>query len=170
MAGAKQARSKHPGKRGVSGASLLLWAVAAVLAAGLGALIVWGGGHGPKADPDDPAQVALGKKVYDAHCARCHGANLKGQPDWQRPGPSGKLPAPPHDATGHTWHHTDRQLFEVTKFGTKIFASSDYRTDMTGFGDKLGDREIWAVLAYIKSRWPADIRARQRQITERSEQ
>jgi mono/diheme cytochrome c family protein len=30
---------------------------------------------------------------------------------------------------------------------------------MPAFGDRLGDREIWAVLAFIKSRWPAEIRA-----------
>jgi mono/diheme cytochrome c family protein len=28
----------------------------------------------------------------------------------------------------------------------------------------LSDEEIWAVLAYIKSRWPPDIQERQRQI------
>ena len=32
---------------------------------------------------------------------------------------------------------------------------------MPGFAATLSDTEIWAVLAYIKSTWPADIRAAQ---------
>ncbi len=39
-----------------------------------------------------------------------------------------------------------------------------YRTDMPAFERNLTDREIWAVLAYIKSRWPAGIRQRQEAI------
>ena len=32
---------------------------------------------------------------------------------------------------------------------------------MPGFGNALSDAEIWAVLAFIKSSWPPEIRARQ---------
>ncbi len=35
---------------------------------------------------------------------------------------------------------------------------------MPGFPGSLSDRQIWAVLAYIKSTWPADIRAVQEQV------
>jgi mono/diheme cytochrome c family protein len=64
--------------------------------------------------------------------------------------PNGRLPAPPHDATGHTWHHPDRELFEITKNGPAGIAPG-YESDMPAFKDVLNDREIWAVLAYIKS-------------------
>ena len=37
-------------------------------------------------------------------------------------------------------------------------AGEGYRSNMPGFADVLEDREIEAVLAYIKSRWPADVR------------
>lgn len=47
-------------------------------------------------------RIALGKTVYDASCASCHGAKLEGQPDWRNRRPDGRLPAPPHDASGHT--------------------------------------------------------------------
>src|SRR3712207_630865 len=57
------------------------------------------------ADPANAAQVALGRQVYAANCASCHGANLEGQPNWQQDLPAGGRPAPPHDASGHTWHH-----------------------------------------------------------------
>jgi mono/diheme cytochrome c family protein len=111
------------------------------------------------ADPNDPAMVALGEEIYAGHCASCHGAELEGQPDWQRPLPDGGLPAPPHDASGHTWHHPDDLLFGITKFGGQALAPAGFRSNMPAFGDQLGDREIWAVLAFIKSRWPAEIRA-----------
>jgi mono/diheme cytochrome c family protein len=35
---------------------------------------------------------------------------------------------------------------------------------MPAFGQSLSDRDIAAVLAYIKSRWPAEIRERQARI------
>ena len=49
--------------------------------------------------------LMLGETLYAVHCAVCHGANLEGQLDWQTPDENGILPAPPHDETGHTWHH-----------------------------------------------------------------
>ena len=113
-----------------------------------------------KADWKDAGQVALGKRVYANHCAACHGANLEGQPNWRERTPDGKLPAPPHDASGHTWHHSDTQLFDITKRGTAALAGPTYQTDMREFGSLLSDAEIWAVLAYIKSTWPPEIRAR----------
>ena len=67
--------------------------------------------------PENLELVALGKQVYATQCASCHGANLEGQTNWQVRGPDGKLPAPPHDQTGHTWHHSDAHLFELTKYG-----------------------------------------------------
>ena len=106
--------------------------------------------------------VALGAAVYRDHCASCHGANLEGQPDWMARKPDGRLPAPPHDATGHTWHHADEQLFRMTKKGmVPPLAPPGYESDMPAFEGTLTDAQIWAVLAYIKSRWPPEIRARQ---------
>lgn len=111
-------------------------------------------------DPSDSNQVALGKQLYATACASCHGTALEGQPDWQRRLPNGQLPAPPHDASGHTWHHSDAFLVLVIQRGAAAYPEG-YPTDMPAFGDTLSDREIAAILAYIKSRWPADIRARQ---------
>lgn len=112
-------------------------------------------------DADDARQVALGAQVYAAHCAECHGAKLEGEPDWRTRKPNGQLPAPPHDASGHTWHHPDEQLFAITKHGMSRFAPADYKTAMPSFIGRLSDRDIRAVIAYIKSTWPEDIRRRQ---------
>jgi len=114
--------------------------------------------------PNDAQFVARGKVVYDEQCARCHGANLEGQPDWRHRLPNGRMPAPPHDPTGHTWHHSDKQLFDMTKFGLGALVPG-YESEMPGFKDKLSDADIWAVLSYIESTWPADIRAKQQRMT-----
>ena len=124
--------------------------------------------RGPAAGAPDPAQLASGRRLYDENCAACHGTELEGQANWRQRDPDGLLPAPPHDETGHTWHHPDWQLFEITKRGTAAIVGSDYQTAMGPFGNVLSDDEIRAVLAYIKSRWPENIRARQAEITERA--
>jgi mono/diheme cytochrome c family protein len=111
-----------------------------------------------KADPANAEQVAYGKRIYEAQCASCHGAKLEGQPNWRERLPSGKFPAPPHDASGHTWHHSDALLFDIVKRGIQAHAPPGYQSDMPAFGSGLSDEDIWAVLAYIKSTWPEETR------------
>ncbi len=140
----------------------------ALLAAG-GAVAYGAGYFGGAAglDPGDRDKVALGARVYAENCAACHGANLEGQPDWRQRLPNGRLPAPPHDATGHTWHHPDDQLFALTKYGPAALAGGGYQSDMPAYEGILTDAEIWAVLSYIKSRWPQEVQARHDQIVGR---
>lgn len=97
--------------------------------------------------------LAVGQQIYAERCASCHGADLEGQPNWRMRKPDGRLPAPPHDATGHTWHHSDEQLFRITREGPGGILPG-YESDMPGFAGVLPDEEIRAVLAYIKSTWP----------------
>lgn len=98
-------------------------------------------------------KLALGRRLYVKHCASCHGAKLEGQPNWQDPLPNNRMPAPPHDASGHTWHHADRDLFLITKQGLGVIVP-DYESDMPAFESVLTDQEIHAILAFIKSTWP----------------
>ena len=131
----------------------------AIAAAAVAAWVFW---PLSRTGPDEARKAALGEVIYRQHCANCHGADLEGQPDWRARKPDGRLPAPPHDATGHTWHHTDEQLFRITKHGlTPPLAPEGYQSDMPGFGAVLSDEEIRAVLAYIKRSWPPEILARQ---------
>ena len=74
------------------------------------------------------------------------------------------MPAPPHDETGHTWHHSDRNLFVLTKGGIGAVVPG-YESDMPAFGEILSDEEIAAVIAYIKSTWPERQRAFQAEVT-----
>ncbi len=110
-------------------------------------------------------RIALGKTVYDASCASCHGAKLEGQPDWRNRRPDGRLPAPPHDASGHTWHHPDAQLLAIIRLGTAAVVGDGYESDMPGFADVLTDAESVAVLDYIKSTWPQREAEYQRQLS-----
>jgi len=138
----------------------------ALLGTAAGAFYFWGvRAEGRLLQPDDPAVVAVGAEVYSEHCASCHGANLEGEPNWQRRKPDGKLPAPPHDQTGHTWHHDEATLFDITKFGTAKAANLEgYVSDMPIYDDLLTDAEIIAVLSFIKSTWPEAIRERHDQL------
>jgi mono/diheme cytochrome c family protein len=118
--------------------------------------------------PVTAEQVGLGQDLYAANCAACHGVNLEGEPDWKRRKDNGRMPAPPHDASGHTWHHADRQLFTITKFGVNAVVPG-YESDMPGFEGVLSDDEIKAVLAFIKSTWPERARDFQAEVTANDE-
>lgn len=112
-------------------------------------------------DADNPKLVAWGQTVYAGHCAACHGAQLEGQADWRRRGADGRLPAPPHDESGHTWHHDDRYLIHVVQQGivAGVDRPPDYQGNMPAFGAVLSKAEIVATLSFIKSRWSFDYRA-----------
>lgn len=116
----------------------------------------------PTPEPQDAERLAAGQVLYADHCASCHGSLLEGQPNWRESLPDGRFPAPPHDESGHTWHHSDDYLFSTTKLGGQATAPVGYLSAMPGFEGTLSDDDIWMVLDFIKSRWPAEIRARQR--------
>jgi len=117
---------------------------------------------------NDPAIVALGANVYEASCASCHGAYLEGQANWRSPGEDGRLLAPPHDETGHTWHHDSDTLFQLTKYGVSALINDpDYASNMPIYDGVLSDEEIIAVISYIKSTWPEEIRARHTEMENR---
>ncbi len=121
----------------------------------------------------DVRDVANGELLYGKNWASCHGENLEGQPEWRTPGSDGLLPAPPHDETGHTWHHTDSLLFEYTKLGGQIALAKvgvELDSGMPGFGDQLSDDDMLDVLAFIKSTWPERIRKIQEERTKLDEQ
>jgi mono/diheme cytochrome c family protein len=135
------------------------------LALASGGWLALAGCEGPAAPspfalrPDDAQVLAVGQQVYARHCASCHGERLQGQPNWRERTSAGLLPAPPHDASGHTWHHPDEVLFRITKHGVAQAANlQDYQSAMPAYEGILSDAEIVAVLSWIKSRWPREIR------------
>jgi len=102
----------------------------------------------------EAARVDRGKELYAQYCSNCHGANLEGGPDWKRPLADGSYPPPPHDDSGHTWHHPDELLQDIITHG----GDPAYNSKMPAFGGTLSPDEIASVLDFIKSRWGTEAR------------
>ncbi len=133
---------------------VLLSGAAAVAAVALFAGL--GGAEVATAVAPASVDIAAGEQLYAASCAACHGANLEGQGDWRSPGPDGRLPPPPHDASGHTWHHSDDVLYTYVALGGREMLAREgmeFDSGMPGFADVLSEQEIWDILAFIKSTW-----------------
>ncbi|HEX9531219.1 MAG TPA: cytochrome c [bacterium] len=108
--------------------------------------------------PLDPAQVARGRAVYVGNCASCHGQRAEGARNWTEPDTRGNLPPPPHDDTGHTWRHSDRELAEMTKNGRRDLFNKTPELTMPPFKDRLSNEDIVAVITYFKSLWSEEHR------------
>lgn len=146
-------------------------------AMGVVALVLAGCGEGRQAPPGppaaapapaglsggrglDPAQVARGEALYNAHCVACHGPRGRGLPgDWRKPGPDGRYPPPPLDDGAHAWHHPTEVLRKVIRKG-----SPPGMGNMPAWEGKLTGREIDELIVYIRSLWSDEIHARWRQI------
>jgi mono/diheme cytochrome c family protein len=127
--------------------SARLWAVLVGATAALGmATALWLSSTESASDP------TLGRELYALHCAGCHGADLKGEPNWQTPLPGGRMPAPPLNAAGHASHHSESELFQIVKYGMASM-NGGKPTDMPAFEDVLSDKEILAVLTFLKASW-----------------
>jgi len=114
----------------------------------------------------NPDEVALGRQVYLEQCATCHGQNAEGQPNWKQPDANGNLPAPPHDDSGHTWHHADGLLYEIIRDGFRDpLKPPASPLTMPAFGDQLNDAEIRAVITYFKNLWSEESRLFQWEVT-----
>ena len=79
------------------------------------------------------------------------------------------MPAPPHDETGHTWHHSDKYLILMTKYGIENLTGKKYLNNMPAYENLLTDKEIIASLSYIKSKWPKKIQKIHNNINLKSE-
>jgi len=121
------------------------------------------------ANADNAALVVAGSKIYSEACSSCHGRRLQGQALWQLRDQYAGRRAPAHDSTGHTWQHSDEDIFHMTKFGRFAAAPPNAVSYMPAFEHDLKDREILAVVAFIKSRWPIGLRASQAMLNPRLE-
>ncbi|MDH5747851.1 MAG: cytochrome c [Rhodospirillales bacterium] len=155
-----------------SGRALMIGLAGAILViGGYAAFALYGEGV-PSPEEQAQAEVrmaAKGKQIYADNCASCHGDKLQGEAvDWKQKKPDGTLFAPPHDATGHTWHHPDGILFKITKNGGQAAAPPGFKSNMPPFGEILSDDEIRAVLTFIKQSWPPEIRERQTRMSQQA--
>ena len=101
--------------------------------------------------------IFKGMELYRSNCASCHMGNLSGNPDWKSGvDDDGQRLPPPLNGTGHTWHHSPEQLFQVIRYGFKKF-DPNYKGKMLG-NDDLSEDDVWSILEYIKSVWPKEIK------------
>lgn len=116
-------------------------------------------------EPDNHSLTSEGYFLYQDHCAACHGVDLEGQEGWANNQDADTPLAPAHDDTGHSWHHADDELFEMTKFGFDILMGwEEGRSGMPGYADSLSDTEILAILSFMKSTWSPQSRQWQDQV------
>ncbi|MBN0985909.1 cytochrome c [Amphritea sp. RP18W] len=97
-------------------------------------------------------QVNTGQQLFLDNCAECHGAVAQGTNNWNKPEPDGSYPPPPLNGRAHAWHHPLKGLKRSVKVGGVPMGGK-----MPGFGDKLSDADIEAVISYFQSKWPAPI-------------
>ena len=140
------------------GVAAALIASAAVAAVALRALPTQ---RGHFADAENAQAVLDGKKLYASHCASCHGRRLQGQLLWQVQDAYYGRRAPAHDQTGHTWQHSDEDLFAMVKTGRFPTTPASVKSYMPAYADNLGDDEVLDVIAYIKATWPLGLRVSQ---------
>lgn len=139
-----------PGSR-----SMRRFAVGAIIAAACQIVIARASEETPL---PDPGRVKAGRMVFEQQCVSCHGANAEGAPNWQERDAHGELPAPPHNAEGHTWRHSDADLYEMVSKGWRDPLNKTKRLTMPAFGEELSPEEIRAVIRYLKTLWTPEQR------------
>lgn len=87
--------------------------------------------------PITPAQVQAGFRLYDAHCAMCHGGPGLARQPWT----AGMEPSPPYliDAS-RRW--TSGDLYWIISHGVKM-------TGMPAWKSRLSSPETWEVVAFL---------------------
>jgi mono/diheme cytochrome c family protein len=113
------------------------------------------------ADANNAALVKQGMLLYMGHCAQCHGRRLQGQILWEARDQFLGRRAPPHDQSGHTWQHSDEELFQMTKFGRFAAMPPEVQSYMPAFEKSLSDDQILSAIAFIKASWPVGLRVSQ---------
>jgi mono/diheme cytochrome c family protein len=94
--------------------------------------------------------VMRGARLYQEHCAQCHGPEAEGHPDWQNPQ---VVAAPPLNGTGNEWKRKRSELVAVVKNGL----SRDKEPVMPPLGERLSEQEIEDIVAWFQALWPMDV-------------
>jgi mono/diheme cytochrome c family protein len=145
----------------------ILWLVLIMLLTACGSRTTAAESAVPPLPTLDTVQVERGRALYVQYCTDCHGARAEGAPGWPTPVADGLPPAPPHDDSGHTWHHPDRVLDGTIRVGMGDPLRPALPLRMPAFGDQISDADIRAVIVYFKSLWTEEHRRYQMKETEK---
>ncbi len=102
------------------------------------------------AERPDAASVARGGRLYERHCAACHGTGAVGAPEWHRPDAQGRFPPPPLNGSAHAWHHPKAHLITIVRDGAQ---------GMPAFGTTLAEGQIIDIIHWFQSLWPDELYA-----------
>ena len=97
-------------------------------------------------------QVNRGNNLFQENCAVCHKPDASGTTNWRELDANGKLPPPPLNGTAHTWHHPLSILRRTVRMGGIPLGGT-----MPGFEEKLTNKQIDDILAWVQSHWPDEI-------------
>jgi mono/diheme cytochrome c family protein len=112
------------------------------------------------------ADLIQGHILYTAWCAGCHGDKGEGQFPGAPLDPSpitNRIGAPPHDTTGHSWHHSDDLLVRYVIEGGFTDPAAFY--PMPAFGWRLSVPDAQRIVGYIKTLWTDEQRMMQARTT-----
>lgn len=100
-------------------------------------------------EPQNDETIEAGKKLYQRHCASCHGPQGRGD------GSQALAGGTPSDLTDETWDYgsTDGEIFVAIRDGVSA--------DMLAYKDKLTDKQIWQLVTFIRSIGPKSAREHQ---------
>ncbi len=100
---------------------------------------------------ENAAQISRGAQLFSQNCAKCHGAQAEGAPDWENLDAVGKDRAPPLNGGGHIWHHPVPVMRQVIKEGTL-----DRGGAMPPHAEVLTDQQIDDIIAWYLHLWPEE--------------
>ncbi len=93
-------------------------------------------------EPKNPESIEAGNKLYQRHCASCHGKGGKGDGGMALSGGT------PSDLTDEKWDYgaSDGEIFTSIREGVSA--------DMLEYKNKLEDKQIWQIVNFIRSIGP----------------
>jgi mono/diheme cytochrome c family protein len=94
--------------------------------------------------------VMRGARLYQEHCAQCHGPEAQGHPDWEN---QQVAAAPPLNGTGNEWKRSKDEMVAIIKDG----ARRNNEPVMPGLGERLSQQEIDDIVSWYQALWPIDV-------------
>jgi len=110
--------------------------------------------------PDRPVSTEnlfRGVRLFQEHCALCHGPEAQGHPDWRNPK---VVAAPPLNGTGNDWKRRKQDMIAIIKNG----ATREGEPVMPAWKGRITDQEIEDIITWYQALWPPEVYERWRKV------